>query len=448
MVYNCYIKCQVCGTVTRIRLQVGWQNQHPIVVICGECGTSLSGTAYMDQENITLDFEFSNAKIVNDILKADFIVECSGEFVTKKHCEDDGELFGATLTPFMRNCFKMDYEKFGTCVSTLRTTGERWDQYKRIQDLFSNGKESYLVQELKKVFGNEKFYYRNKLEILRMVHMIEYSGFMVPLCKKEIKDVSECILKNKKQLEDMTAFITCLEQKEGYRLEELQKLIYKTQNDFVMNYSALIPALSLYFYKEKFVGYEDEGSTTSDFESIKQFYIDAYEALGTLLIIPIGLNNIKYRHNFNDFIYSNGPKETGIDGFIKLSKANKFKQIDLSECFTKDFKVNRVAQLRNAIGHNDYVYDAITQKITYKYDPKDKSKEDEMYLLEMEELAINMFIAVLLIAECIYQLRKIGLVDKGEVPIMNNNNSTKKKIGRNDPCPCGSRLKYKKCCGR
>ena len=26
--------------------------------------------------------------------------------------------------------------------------------------------------------------------------------------------------------------------------------------------------------------------------------------------------------------------------------------------------------------------------------------------------------------------------------------STKKKIGRNDPCPCGSGKKYKKCCGR
>jgi uncharacterized protein YecA (UPF0149 family) len=23
-----------------------------------------------------------------------------------------------------------------------------------------------------------------------------------------------------------------------------------------------------------------------------------------------------------------------------------------------------------------------------------------------------------------------------------------KKVGRNDPCPCGSRKKYKKCCGQ
>ena len=25
---------------------------------------------------------------------------------------------------------------------------------------------------------------------------------------------------------------------------------------------------------------------------------------------------------------------------------------------------------------------------------------------------------------------------------------TEKKVGRNDPCPCGSGKKYKKCCGR
>ena len=43
MVFNTFIKCQVCGSITRIRLQVGWQKEHPIVVACGKCGTSLSG---------------------------------------------------------------------------------------------------------------------------------------------------------------------------------------------------------------------------------------------------------------------------------------------------------------------------------------------------------------------------------------------------------------------
>ena len=48
MVHNCYIKCQVCGCITRVRLQVGWQESHPIVVTCGECRTSLFGRVKID----------------------------------------------------------------------------------------------------------------------------------------------------------------------------------------------------------------------------------------------------------------------------------------------------------------------------------------------------------------------------------------------------------------
>ena len=44
MVFNTFIKCQVCRSITRVRLQVGWQEEHPIVVACGKCGTSLSGS--------------------------------------------------------------------------------------------------------------------------------------------------------------------------------------------------------------------------------------------------------------------------------------------------------------------------------------------------------------------------------------------------------------------
>ena len=32
--------------------------------------------------------------------------------------------------------------------------------------------------------------------------------------------------------------------------------------------------------------------------------------------------------------------------------------------------------------------------------------------------------------------------------VSSRENVGKKKVGRNDPCPCGSGKKYKKCCGR
>ncbi len=38
--------------------------------------------------------------------------------------------------------------------------------------------------------------------------------------------------------------------------------------------------------------------------------------------------------------------------------------------------------------------------------------------------------------------------DAEEVPIVSTYRRTEEKIGRNDPCPCGSGKKYKKCCGK
>ena len=34
------------------------------------------------------------------------------------------------------------------------------------------------------------------------------------------------------------------------------------------------------------------------------------------------------------------------------------------------------------------------------------------------------------------------------VPVEKDKNDPFANVGRNDPCPCGSGKKYKKCCGR
>lgn len=47
--------------------------------------------------------------------------------------------------------------------------------------------------------------------------------------------------------------------------------------------------------------------------------------------------------------------------------------------------------------------------------------------------------------------RKAGLPGEDEPklpPPVEPIKSDKKEIGRNDPCPCGSGKKYKKCCGK
>lgn len=134
MVFNTFIKCQVCGSITRIRLQVGWQEEHPIVVACGKCGTSLSGNVEIGQDKPGLKFSFDNADEVLDEA-ADYMVECSGEFPTVKQGSAE-ELEGLVITPFIRcmNCMKSDdsYEQFSKAVSQLNATKRKWKDYQRI----------------------------------------------------------------------------------------------------------------------------------------------------------------------------------------------------------------------------------------------------------------------------------------------------------------------------
>lgn len=89
MVYNCFIRCHVCGSITRVRLQVGWQEEHPIVVACRKCGISLNGKVKIGQDMPGLEFSFENAEILREDESADYVVECSGEFPTKKLSTDE-----------------------------------------------------------------------------------------------------------------------------------------------------------------------------------------------------------------------------------------------------------------------------------------------------------------------------------------------------------------------
>lgn len=449
MVFNYFIKCRVCGSITRVRLQVGWQREHPIVVTCGKCATSLLGRVQIDQNKPGLKFDFDNADGV-DSESSDYIVECSGEFPTLKQGKSL-ETENIIITPFIRamDCMKNDdsYEQFGQAVSRLKSTANKWKDYKRIIDLFQN-KSEYLVQEIKKEFSGEYFQCRDESEILRAVHMIEVHGFYSPL-KREILDnlsFSSDILKL--DITQMKALVNFLNCHDGYHLDEMQSLIYKLYGEFIEIYQNLIPALLIQYCKEDAFDYELEGSTTSTFDSVKQFYLNVYEALGTLLIIPVALNNIKYRSD----IHQMNPAEKNVlslNDFIELTKASRFHYCLDEEVYTGFLNVVVNSKLRNAIGHNDVEYDTAEQLITYIPNPKDRTKKKTEYLLQFENEAVHMFQGILGISEYLYRIRELSLMYEGKVPIIFQQSIKKtKKIGRNELCPCGSGKKYKFCHGK
>lgn len=394
-----------------------------------------------------LEFSFENAEILRENESSDYIVECSGEFPTKKLSIDEREF---VLSPFMRNQIRMQendgYEKFTKSVSRLMETAQNWAQYKRILDLSQNENKDYLIQEVKKLIPEKLAPGKNELEILRAVHLVEIMGFITPLRSDVISErtVSDSVLKL--DFNQIRELIDYLNAHEGYTLDDLQSIIYQTMNEFIEVYQYLIPAFATQFCKADSIDFVEEGSTTSSFDLVKQFYLDVYEALGNILILPVALNNIKFRGDFKKVKLGFERKVDSLDDFFGISKANRYHLCDSEEIYTEYLRVIINAKLRNAIGHNDVKYDAISQQITYIPDPKDRSKSRTEYLLEFENEALHLFQAILVVAEYLYRIKEFVLIDKGYRPVEVGMPLKKVKIGRNDLCPCGSGKKFKKCC--
>lgn len=454
MVYNEFIKCEVCGCVTRIRLQVGWLEEHPIAVTCGKCGISLKGKVHIGQDNPGLSFEFENAERVDAVPTTlpDYVVECSGEFTTIKMCEG-WVLQDNFVTPFVRfqqkmGCFEK-YENFGRRMATLKRTISIWPQYKRVLQLYKGGNREYLIQEIKKLFPEDFIMCRNELEIIRAVRMVEVQGFLAPL-KPEIismPEIGSSILKLEK--ENMDYLIEYLNTHDGYSLSQLQEQINVLLGEFVETFPYLVPAFSLQFCDNN-VDLDVEGTTTSTYEDVKQFYLDVYETLGNILIIPAAIDNIKNRNDANCFI-NNDVGIDSLDRFISAKKGNRFHLYNTDEIYMRTLDVKYNQKLRNAIGHNDVEYDTPTQNIVYIPDPKKRDKKKTEYLLEFEIEALSMFQAVLVISEYLYRLRELELMTNGVIPLhvdFPTKTKRKEKIYPNDKCPCGSGLKYKKCHGK
>jgi len=122
-----------------------------------------------------------------------------------------------------------------------------------------------------------------------------------------------------------------------------------------------------------------------------------------------------------------------------------------TECFSElvvSFPRNRI---RNSIGHFSTEFNGATQIIQFVDVHKGSRREENISLLEFATLCIENFHTCFYLIEVIYQIRKWAFIEAGDIPYFGILNKIsikrpKKKIGRNEPCPCGSGKKYKKCC--
>lgn len=447
--YNIYLKCEVCGAVTRVRIQAGWLDRHPIRFNCGKCGILIPGICELDQSKGKIGTYFENAEPCND--PESFYIESSGELITLKlGITKHNEFF---LPPYFNSMNNMgdDMETFkNNIVYFLNNTKENWNRCRRIFDLEKNNKYMYLRQEIHKLIPKRLYPCDSNLERLRAVHFLIFINFNIfhdkEFTSKTFKEINEGILKlDRAKLKLLIKYY----KDNNDMLARYSEKIYDILNEFVRIFQFLIPAYGLTFYRDKEIDYKDYGTTTCSFEDIKQFYLDAYEVIGDLILVPIALNNILYRGDFEkineELISSNRVKN--YKDLFNAPKGKRSELIDLNELFCKVTGIKLNNKLRNAIGHNDYSYDGITQIITYIPNSSQPEKYKNIYLLEFSLECIELIKGIVVLDEIIYRVRQFQYMMDGEIPKIRCKDIIK-KVGRNELCPCGSGKKYKRCHGK
>ncbi len=456
------IRCDVCGSIIMVRTQVGWLPGHPIRIHCAKCGILISGDCIQDQENVMLSIEFQNAKIVKqNSCNIDYYVEVSGELLTskiRKFVKDKDEY---QPPPFFLTQWAMDdndfhsYSEFkGDVLQFLYFIKSDWPYVRSLHELWLLKKYEYLPKQMRDYLPRDKFPLNNELEYLRGIHQLFLIGFRPVLPKGFYEVTTKAIFNNISNLvkENHRGYIALTEFfYDSGLLDTYENRIIQILNAFIDRYPFFVTVKGIDNYKKE-LDLESMGTTTVSFEDIKHFYLDCYETIGDLITLVLAYNNLKYRGDFQTLPTSSFRNITTLNDYIgKMNnKGNRIKFCENQEVFNHIIRLDTDNELRNAIGHGEYLYDGINQVIFYSSSVNSVLKNDkQIYLVDFIQKAWGQVQTIFILLELVYQTRKFYYGQHGFTSISINTISKirTKKIGRNDPCPCGSGKKYKKCCG-
>lgn len=454
MVVRKYFECNICSAITMVRTQAD-DSSYPVRFTCCNCNSSMKGKVTFLEEYMNVQIEFDNCTEVNT-RNAEFYFEVSNALLTEKIRnikEEDEYIF----SPFMKNLGIIGHEEYSKNAQKLhqfsKMIDNEWSKIMNIVELYLNGKGEFITKQIHQYLPKHQFPCNNDLEKMRAVHSLALfniarslpSAFYDDTCKSIFSELS---LLTKEQTSSYLDMVNYLESNDF--LQNAERKILKIMNEYCVIFKNIEPVILL-----RLSGVNDLtslvqkfGLSSSDFEDLKGFYLDTYEFLGDSLIINELHNNLKYRNDFKNF--AGEKKVSTIDEYEKMSKGNRINFINKSEIFSNILNIELDNKLRNSIGHNNYDYNGLTQQIEF-IDHRRPNKSTQLYLIDFALICYQNFISVINLAELIYQARKLKYVLKGQQPVhpsVFQNYGSKKKVGRNESCPCGSGLKYKKCCGK
>lgn len=367
------LKCDVCGSTTMVRTQIGWLSSHPIRVHCGECNILISGTLTTDRQTPSYKLSFANATEVDDP-RPRFYVEVSGELLTRKVEPLTTDPLCPYPAPFFESLWRMGNENYRTFKAQtqqfLSLIENEWPRVRRINELWLAGSLDYVRREVWKVLPQDKFPMNNRLECMRGVHNINLL-FLKPaldmdrfMATVDFLGTATVGLARSRRTE-LGNLVDDFADQGLLRQYEARVLHGMTQ--WVETFPFLIPAFGVrLFYQGEpgDLGAATCGLNTASFEDLKQFFLDTFESSSEMLRLVVAMNNLEHRRDFLRMASRRRDVATLVD-FDAKSKGERLQFVDGSEAFDRLVDPPLDNKLRNAIGHFAYRHDGARQVVRY-----------------------------------------------------------------------------------
>lgn len=119
MTVNYFIKCPICGVITRMRTPAGYIFKQPVHIHCGKCNTLLTGDFICDNDNVKAYFIPVNCSTIDDTFDYEYEGQTSGELLSHKITfveEKDRDKMPHTLSPAMEVMEKIKPESLSKYI--------------------------------------------------------------------------------------------------------------------------------------------------------------------------------------------------------------------------------------------------------------------------------------------------------------------------------------------
>ena len=408
MIKPSIVKCNVCEEKILLRFQLGYYNI-PFVFNCPNCGISINGFQDISNGNLIINVA---KEIDSDLNQVKYYGNFSVEFLNKKITEFENieEIIKKDFSPFMRTASLFDnieeYSQINEKINKfMKFKLEKWGTIYSLYELLFDGRIDYIKKEVSKY--SNKYNIINELDACIALHqlfLIDLHNILPENTLGKYMDLSEKIF-NPEKCTEINEFINYVKTKVNFKV--LNSKIIELYNRWITEFEKYMAVVSLCISdkldktdKDTFV------MSTINFESMKSFYSDSYELILDLIWIPIGLNNIYERGNYNLF-----NDICGIENFDKYFsikiKLNKNKALIDNEIFSIYLNTDR--KVRNSISHYDYMLDNNNQKVTFY----DNENDVEMYIVDFAKLCYENVILITYLNELYYSLMKYDYINMG-----------------------------------